>query len=156
MFPPCPCRCCRSYQSTRKATIKRFAKSKLNHPPFRQLPSPGMPLDRRRVPGLFHDSPLCPPTSPRHSMCRSIKTLFNFEPPVTDEEIRAASLQFVRKICGFTKPSQANEAAFLSAVDEIAGTSRALLGALETSAPMKNREVESAKARARAAERFST
>ncbi|HEX9404950.1 MAG TPA: DUF2277 domain-containing protein [Steroidobacteraceae bacterium] len=89
-------------------------------------------------------------------MCRSIKTLFNFEPPVTDEEIRAASLQFVRKICGFTKPSQANEAAFLSAVDEIAGTSRALLGALETSAPMKNREVESAKARARAAERFST
>src|SRR5580692_2424045 len=77
------------------------------------------------------------PTSPRHSMCRSIKTLFNFEPPVTDEEIRAASLQFVRKICGFTKPSQANEAAFLSAVDEIAGTSRALLGALQTSAPMK-------------------
>src|SRR5713101_4658966 len=96
MFPPCPCRCCRSYQSTRKATIKRFAKSKLNHPPFRQLPSPGMPLDRRRVPGLFHDFPLCPPTSPRHSMCRNIKTLFNFEPPVTDEEIRAAALQFAR------------------------------------------------------------
>jgi len=89
-------------------------------------------------------------------MCRSIKTLFNFEPPVTDEEIRAASLQFVRKICGFTKPSQANEAAFLSAIDQIADTSRALLGALQTSAPMKNREVESAKARARAAERFST
>jgi hypothetical protein len=89
-------------------------------------------------------------------MCRSIKTLFNFEPPVTDEEIRAASLQFVRKICGFTKPSQANEAAFLAAVEEIAGTSRALLGELQTSAPLKNREVESAKARARAAERFST
>ena len=89
-------------------------------------------------------------------MCRSIKTLFNFEPPVTDEEIRAASLQFVRKICGFTKPSQANEAAFLSAVDQIADTSRALLGALQTNAPMKNREVEAAKARARAAERFST
>ena len=89
-------------------------------------------------------------------MCRSIKTLFNFEPPVTDEEIRAASLQFVRKICGFTKPSLANEAAFLSAVDEIAGTSRGLLSTLQTNAPMKNREVESAKARARAAERFPT
>jgi hypothetical protein len=89
-------------------------------------------------------------------MCRSIKTLYNFEPPVTDDEIRAASLQFVRKICGFTKPSQANEAAFLLAVNEIAGTSRALLDALHTHAPMKNREVESAKARARAAERFST
>ena len=89
-------------------------------------------------------------------MCRSIKTLFNFEPPVTDEEIRAASLQFVRKICGFAKPSQVNEAAFLSAVDEIAGISRALIGALQTSAPMKNREEESAKARARAAQRFAT
>jgi hypothetical protein len=113
-----------------------------------------MPLDSRRVPDYFMASHCA--QSLRHSMCRSIKTLFNFEPPVTDEEIRAASLQFVRKICGFTKPSQANEAAFLSAVDEIAGTSRALLGALQTSAPMKNREVESAKARARAAERFST
>jgi hypothetical protein len=89
-------------------------------------------------------------------MCRSIKTLFNFEPPVTDEEIRAASLQFVRKICGFTKPSHANESAFLLAVNEIAGTSRTLLKALQTNAPMKNREVESAKARARAAQRFST
>jgi hypothetical protein len=87
-------------------------------------------------------------------MCRSIKTLFNFEPPVTDEEIRAAALQFVRKICGFTKPSQANEPAFLLAIDEIAGTSRALLGALHTHAPMKNREVESAKARAKALQRF--
>lgn len=89
-------------------------------------------------------------------MCRSIKTLYNFEPPVTDEEIRAASLQFVRKICGFTKPSQANESAFLLAVDEIAGTSRALLNSLQTHAPMKNREEEAAKARARAAQRFST
>jgi hypothetical protein len=89
-------------------------------------------------------------------MCRNIKTLFNFEPPVTDDEIRAASLQFVRKISGFTKPSQANEPAFLSAVDEIAGASRALLNALQTNAPMKYREVESAKARARALHRFST
>jgi hypothetical protein len=88
-------------------------------------------------------------------MCRSIKTLYNFEPPVTEEEIRAASLQFVRKICGFSKPSQANEAAFLLAVNEIAGASRTLLSGLQTNAPMKNREVESAKARARGAQRFS-
>ena len=88
-------------------------------------------------------------------MCRSIKTLYNFEPPVTDEEIQAASLQFVRKICGFSKPSQANEAAFLLAVNEIAGASRTLLSGLQTHAPMKNREVESAKARARGAQRFS-
>jgi hypothetical protein len=87
-------------------------------------------------------------------MCRNIKTLFNFEPPVTDDEIRAASLQFVRKISGFTKPSQANEPAFLSAVDEIASASRTLLNALQTNAPMKYREVESAKARARALHRF--
>ena len=89
-------------------------------------------------------------------MCRSIKTLYNFAPPVTDEEIRAASLQFVRKICGFSKPSQANETAFLFAVEEIAAASRSLLGALQTNAPMKNREVESAKARARALQRFPT
>jgi hypothetical protein len=89
-------------------------------------------------------------------MCRNIKTLFNFDPPVTDEEIRAASLQFVRKISGFTKPSQANEAAFLAAVDEVAGVSARLLNALETQAPAKNREEEAAKARARAAERFGT
>jgi hypothetical protein len=88
-------------------------------------------------------------------MCRSIKTLFNFEPPVTDDEIRAASLQFVRKICGFSKPSQYNEPAFLMAVNEIAGTSLTLLRSLHTNAPMKNREVESAKSRARAAQRFS-
>jgi hypothetical protein len=88
-------------------------------------------------------------------MCRSIKTLFNFEPPVTDEEIRAASLQFVRKLSGFNKPSKSNEAAFAAAIDEIAAVSRTLLGALETSAPPRTREAEAAKARARAAQRFS-
>ena len=89
-------------------------------------------------------------------MCRNIKTLFNFEPPVTDEEIRAASLQFVRKVSGFNKPSKANEAAFLAAVDEIAGVSKSLLSSLETNAEPRNREEEVAKARARAAQRFST
>ena len=88
-------------------------------------------------------------------MCRNIKTLFNFEPPVTDEEIRAASLQFVRKVSGFNKPSKANEAAFLAAVERIAGVSRDLLDALETNAPPRNREEEAAKARARAAQRFA-
>lgn len=89
-------------------------------------------------------------------MCRNIKTLFNFEPPVTDDEIRNASLQFVRKISGFNKPSKANEAAFQSAVDEIAQIASRTLHAMETSAPPKNREEEAAKARARAAERFGT
>ena len=87
-------------------------------------------------------------------MCRNIKTLFNFDPPVTPEEVRAASLQFVRKISGFSKPSKANEDSFLAAVDEIAGISTRLLHALETTAPPKNREEEAAKAKARAAERF--
>jgi hypothetical protein len=87
-------------------------------------------------------------------MCRNIKTLFNFEPPVTEEEIRAASLQFVRKLSGFNKPSKANEVAFLAAVDEIAAVSRKLLNALETNAPPRNREEEAAKARARSARRF--
>ena len=87
-------------------------------------------------------------------MCRNIKTLFNFDPPVTEDEVRAASLQFVRKITGFNKPSKANEAAFLSAVDEVAAISARLLRSLETNAPPKNREEEAAKARARAAERF--
>jgi hypothetical protein len=87
-------------------------------------------------------------------MCRSIKTLFNFEPPVTDEEIRAASLQFVRKVSGFSKPSKANEAAFHAAVDEIAAVSRNLLSSLETNAPPRDREEEAAKARVRAAQRF--
>ena len=87
-------------------------------------------------------------------MCRNIKTLFNFEPPVTNDEIRAASLQFVRKISGFTKPSKANEAAFLAAIDEVAGASTRLLRSLETTAPPKNRDEEAAKARARAAARF--
>ncbi|MGA7295562.1 MAG: DUF2277 domain-containing protein [Terriglobales bacterium] len=87
-------------------------------------------------------------------MCRNIKTLFNFDPPVTDEEVRAASLQFVRKITGFNKPSKANEAAFLAAIDEISAISARLLRSLDTSAPPKNREEEAAKAKARAAERF--
>lgn len=87
-------------------------------------------------------------------MCRNIKTLFNFEPPATDEEIREASLQFVRKISGFNKPSKVNEAAFLAAVDEIAGISTRLLRSLETNAVPKNREEEAARATARAAERF--
>jgi hypothetical protein len=87
-------------------------------------------------------------------MCRNIKTLFNFDPPVTEEEIRAASLQFVRKISGLNKPSKANEGTFLAAVDEIAAVSTRLLHSLETTAPPKNREEEAAKARARAAERF--
>jgi len=88
-------------------------------------------------------------------VCRNIKTLFNFEPPVTDEEIRAASLQFVRKVSGFNKPSKATEAAFLAAIDEIATVSRSLLESLETNAPPRSREEEAAKARARAAQRFS-
>ncbi|HEX2489594.1 MAG TPA: DUF2277 domain-containing protein [Blastocatellia bacterium] len=89
-------------------------------------------------------------------MCRNIKTLFNFEPPVTDEEIRAASVQFVRKLSGFNKPSKANEVAFLAAVDEITAVSRKLLDALETNAPPRNRDEEAAKARARSARRFPT
>jgi hypothetical protein len=89
-------------------------------------------------------------------MCRNIKTLFNFDPPVTDDEVRAASLQFVRKISGFTKPSKANEDAFQTAVEEVAAISMRLLRLLETTAPPKNREEEAAKAKARAAERFGT
>jgi hypothetical protein len=89
-------------------------------------------------------------------MCRNIKTLFNFEPPATEEEIRAASLQFVRKISGFNKPSKANEAAFLAAVDAIAAVSSALLTSLETNASPKDRSEEAARARARAARRFSS
>jgi hypothetical protein len=87
-------------------------------------------------------------------MCRNIRTLFNYQPPATAEEIQDASLQFVRKISGFTKPSKANEDAFLAAVDEIAGISARLLRSLETTAPPKNRQKEAAKAKARAAERF--
>jgi len=87
-------------------------------------------------------------------MCRNIKTLYNFEPPVTDEEIRAASLQFVRKISGFNKPSKANEGRFTAAIDEIADASARFLRSLETNAPSRNREEEAAKAKARAAERF--
>jgi hypothetical protein len=88
-------------------------------------------------------------------MCRSIKTLFNFEPPVTEDEIRAASLQFVRKISGFNKPSKANEAFFLAAIEEIAAASVKLLASLETNAPPKDRAEQAAKARARTAHRFT-
>lgn len=88
-------------------------------------------------------------------MCRNIKNLFNFDPPVTEEEVRASSIQFVRKISGFNKPSKANEAAFQAAVDDVAAISIRLLRSLETNAPPKNREEEAAKAKARSAERFS-
>ncbi len=89
-------------------------------------------------------------------MCRNIKTLFNFDPPASDEEIQLASLQFVRKLSGFNKPSRANEAAFNHAVEEVAGVARILLDSLVTSAESRDREVEAARARARAAERFGT
>ncbi len=88
-------------------------------------------------------------------MCRSIKPLFNFEPPVTEDELHAAALQFVRKISGFNRPSRANEAAFTAAVEEIARISAQLLGALESPAPPKNREDAAARAQARSAQRFS-
>jgi len=87
-------------------------------------------------------------------MCRNIKILFNFDPPVTEEEIRSASLQFVRKISGFTKPSKANEEVFTRAVEEVAAVSTRLLHSLETTAPPKNREEEAAKAKARSIARF--
>ena len=87
-------------------------------------------------------------------MCRSIKTLFNFEPPATDEEIRAASLQFVRKLSGFTHPSKANEAAFEQAIEEVSAVARRLIDSLETNAPAKNRATEAARARERSAIRF--
>jgi hypothetical protein len=87
-------------------------------------------------------------------MCRNIRTLFNFDPPATDDEVRAASLQFVRKLSGFTHPSKANEAAFERAIDEVAKIARRLVDSLETNAPPKIREVEAAKAKARAALRY--
>jgi len=88
-------------------------------------------------------------------MCRNIRTLFNFEPPATEDEIRASALQFVRKLSGFAKPSRANEAAFNQAIDEVTEVARRLLQSLETSSPARNREVEAAKARARARERYA-
>jgi hypothetical protein len=88
-------------------------------------------------------------------MCRNIKTLYNFEPPTTEAEIRAAALQYVRKVSGFNRPSQANEATFQAAVDEIAAASTRLLAALETNAPPRSREIEIARARAKAAIRFA-
>ena len=87
-------------------------------------------------------------------MCRNIRTLFNFEPPATEEEIRASALQFVRKLSGFNKPSQANEAAFDRAVEEVADSARRLIASLHTTAPARDREVEAEKARARARERY--
>lgn len=87
-------------------------------------------------------------------MCRNIKTLYNFEPPATDDEVRASSIQFVRKLSGFTKPSQANQEVFDRAIDEVAAAARRLLDSLVTNAPPKDREVEAAKAKARAAERY--
>jgi len=88
-------------------------------------------------------------------MCRNIRTLFNFEPPATEEEIHASALQFVRKLSGFTNPSRANEAAFSRAVDEVSEAARRLLKSLETASPAKNREIEATKARARAKERYA-
>lgn len=88
-------------------------------------------------------------------MCRNIKPLFNFEPPVTDDEVRAAALQFVRKISGFTKPSKANEDAFNRAIDEVSVAARRLMDSLVTNAPPRDREVEAEKAKARAAERYA-
>ena len=89
-------------------------------------------------------------------MCRNIRTLYNYDPPVSDEEIRAAALQYVRKISGFNRPSKANEAAFFAAVDDITSVSRRLLGSLASNAPPKNREDEAARAKARSAQRFGT
>ena len=89
-------------------------------------------------------------------MCRNIRTLFNFEPPATDDEIQASALQFVRKLSGFTKPSKANEDAFNAAVEEVASAARRLIDSLETASPPRNREVEAARARARAAQRYGT
>lgn len=88
-------------------------------------------------------------------MCRNIRTLFNFEPPASDEEIRASALQFVRKLSGFAHPSRANAAAFNRAIDEVSAAARRLIGSLETTSPAKNRETEAEKARARARERFA-
>jgi len=88
-------------------------------------------------------------------MCRNIRTLFNFEPPATEEEIRASALQFVRKLSGFTAPSKANEAAFARAVDEVSDAARRLLGSLQTAAPRRDRESEAVKAKARARERYA-
>jgi hypothetical protein len=90
-----------------------------------------------------------------YAMCRNIRTLYNFDPPATEEEVRAAATQYVRKISGFTRPSRANEEAFAQAVDAVAATSAELLAALRTSAPPKNREAEAAKARARATQRYA-
>jgi hypothetical protein len=110
------------------------------------------------APGRVEESaragPTVAPQMGASAMCRNIKMLFNFDPPVTEEEIRAASLQFVRKLTGFNKPSKANEAAFLAAVEDVAAVSARLLASLETTAPPRSREEEAARAKARNAARF--
>lgn len=125
--------------------------STLNEPRDDTRPASGPVSLSERGP---YFSPGSRPERCESPMCRNIKTLYNFEPPVTDEEIRAASLQFVRKLSGFTRPSQANEAAFERAVDETAEVARRLLDSLVTTAPPRDRDVEAAKARARAEARF--
>src|SRR5437762_13501700 len=96
------------------------------------------------------------PPATEQPMCRNIRTLFNFEPPATEDDLRASALQFVRKLSGFTHPSKANEPAFERAVDEVAETARRLIASLQTSSPARDREIEAAKAKARARERFAT
>jgi hypothetical protein len=111
-----------------------------------------------RVPAYIHcRAPARPDTKAfeDHAMCRNIRTLFNFDPPATDEEIRASAVQFVRKLSGFTKPSKVNQPAFDQAIDEVADVARRLIDSLQAVAPPKNREIEAAKARARAAERYA-
>src|SRR6266478_1384536 len=117
--------------------------------PQARLTAPFSPIVRKCTYAVWRFNTLRP-----SEMCRNIKTLFNFDPPVTAEEIQAASLQFVRKISGFNKPSRANEASFLAAVDEIAAVSSRFIHSLETNAPPRNREEETTKAKARAAARF--
>ena len=103
---------------------------------------------------MLNDALPCPPFAKGMKMCRNIKTLFNFEPPATEEEVRASALQFVRKLSGFNKPSQANEEAFDRAVEEVAATARRLLTSLHTHAPARDREVEAEKAKERSRLRF--
>ena len=103
---------------------------------------------------MITDEP-APPAVYAWLMCRNIRTLYNFDPPATDEEVRSAALQYVRKISGFTKPSRANEEAFTRAIDAVAAASVQLLNDLQTAAPTKNREVEAAKARVRSAQRYA-
>ena len=122
-------------------------------PPVSTSPSPDRQsiCEGRRVDGALHAFR----ATSLLDMCRNIRTLYNFDPPATDDEVRAAALQYVRKVSGFTKPSRANEEPFARAVDAVAEVSLQLLRELETNAPPKNREEEAAKARARAAQRYA-